>query len=134
MDSMSIDFMCFAERYEKDHWICVGSGFFDSTHIWKRLVGGYVLPAILEERGLPENISEDVLGWLSDAVSPYCKTWVSLEELLNYNYEQIETYHDYAVGKLVTSTQWEALGVRYAEDLKKLQEWGAERIIIWLEN
>lgn len=130
---MGIDFMCFAEKYENERWVCVGSGFFDSADAWGPLVSDRYLPAILEERGFPEDMSEEVLSWLVDATGMYYKTWVCMNELISYDYDQEDNYYNYESRKFIKGTRRDAMGDLYLEDLKKLQDLKAERLIIWLE-
>lgn len=108
------------------------------------------LTPLAEQRGIPEDaspeVSEDYEGWGSDAHSA---SWLSVAELSAFDYDaQCE---DRRVTRQIApnlfsggcicepgegkqQTYREFLGKWFFEDLQKLQDAGAERVIFWFDN
>lgn len=100
---------------------------------------------IAECRGIPDDVSVDVKDlykiWYGDAHSA---SWLTLDELLNFNYK--ETVEDRRCtignnggctapegeGKLTSYKDF--LGEFYFNELEKLKEAGADRVVFWFDN
>jgi hypothetical protein len=102
-------------------------------------------PSISQPRGLPDDVSLDVAdyydGWAMDAHSA---SWLSVAELAAFDYDkQMEDRRvtinnnggctaEPGGGKKMTFREF--LGPQFFEDLSKLQECGADRIVFWFDN
>lgn len=108
------------------------------------------VPQIAERRGFPEDASKAVAAnyesWGDDARSA---SWLTAEELLAFNYDapcedrrvtrQLGPNHwsggcTCAPGEGQQTTFREFLGEGFFEELRKLQEAGAERVVFWFDN
>lgn len=108
------------------------------------------VPPIAEKRGLPDDVSAEVRGecldWCSDGHS---HSWLSVSELAAFDYEQ--PVEDRRVSVQLAENLWsgagtaepgggemmtwrEFLGRQFMDDLAKLQECGADRIVFWFDN
>lgn len=108
------------------------------------------LTPIAEQRGFPEDASAKVTdayeGWSGDAHSA---SWLMVAELAAFDYDA--TCEDRRVtrqlgpnlysggctcepGEGKAQTYREFLGKRFFDDLAKLQEAGAERVVFWFDN
>ncbi len=108
------------------------------------------VPQIAEQRGFPEDASSDVAAeyesWDMDAHSA---SWLTVAELLAFDYDapcenrrvtrQLgpNLYSGgctCAPGEGQQTTFREFLGDDFFEELRKLQEAGAERVVFWFDN
>jgi hypothetical protein len=103
---------------------------------------------ISEPRGLPEDYEPDdddhSLSNLRDNVDTHSCSWLSIDELLSFNYDQMT--EDRRVmrngnggctcepGEGEKMTYREFLGEGYFEDLELLKEAGVERIVFGFDN
>lgn len=108
------------------------------------------IPPISEPRGLPTDVSKEIKKqrkiWNSDGHSD---SWLSIKELVDFNYDSLiedqrvtiqtgpNTFNGGATcnpgeGKITTYRNF--LGDSFFEDLQKLQDLGAERIVFWFDN
>lgn len=158
---MGCDIHCYAEKIQSQDewsktWVCIDSGAFDmrSYGIFGFLanVRNYSeIPPISEPRDLPSDVSNEVWAewhrhWELDGHS---KSWLSLKELNDFNYDaQTEDRH---VTRQTGPNSWnggctcepgegekttfrEFLGEGYFDELKRLTDLGAERIVFWFDN
>jgi len=99
---------------------------------------------ISELRGLPAcsaGVKKEYDEWDSDAHS---SSWLSLDELERFNYDddmedrRVTRNNDGGctcdAGDGKKTTYREFLGDRYFEELAKLKELGANRIVFWFDN
>lgn len=105
---------------------------------------------IVQPRGFPKDACTQVVrefkSWEGDAHTP---SWITLQELLGYDYEQ--TMEDRrctrqlgpnhftgaatcAPGEGEKQTVRQFLGPAFFQDLAKLQSAGADRIVFWFDN
>lgn len=103
------------------------------------------IPTLAAPRGLPDDLSpstrEDYDHWDLDAHSA---SWLSLAELLAFNYDQsVEDRRVMRngnggstadVGGGTITTYREFLGSKFFEDLEKLKAAGADRVVFWFDN
>ncbi len=107
------------------------------------------LTPIAERRGIPEDASfevkDDYEAWDCDAHSA---SWLSIEELLAFDYDascedrRVTRQTSYGwdggctcePGEGRQTTYREMFGQDFFNDLDKLKELGAERIIFWFDN
>lgn len=104
------------------------------------------VPPISKPRGIPKD--SPAYEYLSEGCGTHSCSWLSIEELINFNYDiEIEDRRcvpqigenmwssrctcDPGLGKKTTFRKF--LGKLFFEDLKKLQEIGAERIVFCFE-
>jgi hypothetical protein len=103
------------------------------------------IPPIAELRGLPNDCSVAASDWLEDCHST---SWLSIAELLAFDYDQ--TFEDRRTSKTIGNvtignhtaepgggkkmTIREFLGERFFEDLGRLQQSGAERIVFGFDS
>ena len=109
------------------------------------------VPPIAERRGVPADMSAEVAknyeGWDMDAHSA---SWLSIAELAAFDYDA--KMEDRRVTRQTGPNSWdggattaelgggkemtfrEFLGDGFFEDIKTLQEAGADRIIFWFDN
>lgn len=118
---------------------------------WLAGVRNYsAITPISDQRGMPEDVSEDVLGeyerWGDDAHSA---SWLSLNELLSVDYsKEIEDrrYSDRIgenawsggltadPGEGIKMTLREFLHEGYFEDLDQMREMGVDRVVFWFDS
>lgn len=100
---------------------------------------------IAERRGFPEDASEEVAkdyeGWSGDSHSA---SWLSVAELVEFDYDAMTEDRrcmrnnnggstcDPGEGKPQTFREF--LGKWFFDDLEKLKEAGAERVVFWFDN
>lgn len=101
------------------------------------------VPFISDHRGIPEDslqfISKTDCIWQggfstcdeTSSLDNHGHSWVSLKELLEFNYD-IE--FDDVRYTCYTTTVREFLGENFFEDLKTLEELGAERVVFYFDN
>lgn len=148
---MGCDIHVQAEKRVNGKWTAIDCSIFD----WRSYgMFGFLanvrnysdVPPISEPRGLPEDVdcsNED--DWLGD----HSFSWLSTEELLNFDYyQEIEdrryteqvgpnTWNGAATaepGNGIKTTYREFLGKHFFDDLQKLKEIGAERIVFGFDN
>jgi hypothetical protein len=154
---MGCDIHSFAERKNAAgewQWVPGLEPFGDrsyGTFGWLADVRNYsAIPPIAEQRGFPGDaspeVAEDYDAWGGDAHSP---SWLTVAELLSFDYEAV--CEDRRTTKQLGPNFWtgaatceegegarqtyrEFLGARFFEDLRALQEAGAERIVFWFDN
>ena len=95
-----------------------------------------MVPSISEPRGLPDDCSEYIKECL---IYNHSHSWLSIDELKNFNYDvTFEDRRTYGAtiegGKGEMKTIREFLGECFFEDLNKLIELNADRIIFWFDN
>lgn len=103
------------------------------------------LTPIAEARGLPEDVSAEVAaeheGWSSDAHSA---SWLTVAEMAAFDYDAMcedrrcmrngNGWSTCAPSEGRQQTYREFLGPWFFEDLQKLQDAAAERIVFWFDN
>lgn len=108
------------------------------------------VPPLAKPRGLPDDVSEEVRElvdvWGMDGHS---HSWLSVAELLDFRYDErvedrrvtVQTGPNSWDGGATAApgggalTTWrEALGTKYFEDLSRLSDEGAERVVFWFDN
>lgn len=109
---------------------------------------GAIVP-ISKPRGLPKDVSswveEEADRWASDGHS---RSWLSIDELLNFDYEQMTEDRrctrmkngvlnggctcDPGEGEKMTYREY--LGESFFEDLAELKKEGVDRIVFWFDN
>lgn len=95
---------------------------------------------ISEPRGIPDD--SNIKSIVDDDPEYHSCSWLSVEELLNFDYDQeIEdrrTYgfssHSCEEGEGAETTYRELLGEYFFEDLEKLNSIGAERIVFYFDS
>jgi hypothetical protein len=149
---VAISVIAFSEKRQGDRWVLVEREVMDwHARTYSAFLAGVrnssLVPPIAEPRGAPVDMSEPVAEEFveqgSDAVAP---SWLSMQELLQFDYEtRFEDrrvarrmpagYLDHAAigepgeGRIVTYREF--LGPAYFEELEKLSESGAERVVFW---
>ena len=104
---------------------------------------------IAEPRGLPNDLSAEIRdeyeGWGSDA---HTASWISISELTAFDFNQ--KMEDRRVTQQTSDRTWDGgctakqgdgatttykdfLGQSFINDLKKLQECGADRVVFWFD-
>ena len=153
---MGCDIHSHAEKREGGRWVAVPKlEPFDARAYnvfgWLADVRNYsAVSPIAAPRGVPPDMSataaKDYDTWGSDAHSA---SWLTVDELLAVDYEQ--EVEDRRVTKQLGPNFWtggataepgggkkqtlrEFLGQWFFEDLRKLQEAGAERVVFWFDN
>lgn len=100
---------------------------------------------IAPRKGLPDDVSADVKGeyesWDSDAHSA---SWLSLQEFLAFDYDvemedrRVMINNDGGCtcnpGEGKKMTYREFLGPSFFEDIDRLKEAGADRVVFWFDN
>ena len=155
---MGCDIHCYAERKNENGKFEVVS-LPDEPFGWRSygmfdfLAGVRAYSAITpisEPRGIPNDVSPVVKteyeSWDADAHTP---SWLSVKELAEFDYEQQTEDRRYmkqigpnawdggqtcGPGEGSLMTYREFLGQKFFEDLQKLKDVGAERIIFWFDN
>jgi len=104
---------------------------------------------IAECRGLPRDASVGVRDAVEDCAGVHSRSWLSLEELLLFNYDQ--TMEDRRVTRQIgpvgfdggatakpgggqQTTYREFLGEHFLKALEELKAAGAERVVFWFDN
>lgn len=114
---------------------------------WLAGVRNYsAVPPIAKIRGLPADVSKNVEDKYRDNVDAYCASWLSIKELLDFDYDAV--VEDRRVTIQVAPNHWDGGGTcepgkgeigtyrqffdpQFFEDLNVLQKAGAERIVFW---
>jgi len=101
-----------------------------------------------DPRGVPEDVKEQYKEIINDD-NYHSFSWLSVEELLNYNYDQIikdrrctrrigENYYSGActceIGEGLKFSLRDFLSVNFFENLKRLKDAKADRIVFWFDN
>ena len=104
---------------------------------------------IAECRGLPQDAGNGVREAFEDCDGPHSASWLSLEELLSFNYDQpmedrratraiepigVDGRATADPGGGETTTYREFLGEHFLKALEELKAAGAERIVFWFDN
>lgn len=151
---MGCDIHAYSERRTPDGYELVSAVFdWRSYGAFAFLAGvrNYsAVPAISSPRGLPADVSQEVRerfdDWGTDAHTP---SWLSVSELAAWNYSgEVEDRRytrqeapglfnggataDVGAG---TKTTWrDFLGDKFLEDICKMQDAGADRVVFWFDN
>jgi hypothetical protein len=153
---MACDIHVWAERREDGCWEVVGCmpealethdygmfGFLAGIRNYSAVT------PIAECRGLPQDASVGVREALQDCDGAHSASWLSLEELLSFNYDQIteDRRVEREIGPIgidgraiaepgggQRTTYREFLGDRFLQALEELKAAGAERIVFWFDN
>lgn len=151
---MGCDIHCYAERKVGNNFQMVGCNAFDyrSYGVFGFLAGvrNYSeIPPISAPRGIPPDASPGVRNlynhWRIDAHST---SWLSVSELSAFDYDQpiedrrvtVATEWGYDGGRTAKvgggeiTTYREFLCDQFFNDIKKLQDAGADRIVFWFDN
>lgn len=147
---MGADIHFYGERLSKNNTYEFIDQFFDmrSYRVFGFLadVRNYsAVTPISEKRGIPANISPEVRDgyeyWCGDGHS---HSWLYLEEMLNFNYEdQMEDRRCTVNGNGSRTTPEgegeiksyrDFLGEFYFNELEKLKESGVDRVVFWFDN
>lgn len=103
---------------------------------------------------LPRGIPADASAWITEehetwSADAHSASWLSVAELLAFDYDAqcedrrcsrrmpggwLDGGQTCEPGEGKTQTYREFLGVRFFEDLKALEEEGAERVVFWFDN
>lgn len=152
---MGCDIHLYAERKNGDVWEQVDGDFFCDFRsygvfgLWADVRNYSQVTPIAPRRGLPEDISGDVLAAHDDDYDFHSETWLSVTELASFNYDAMT--EDRRVTRQVGPRAWdgactaepgggkamtfrEFLGEWYFAELAKLKASGAERIVFWFDN
>lgn len=103
------------------------------------------VPPIAVPRGIPPDASKDVKadsdGWDTDG---HTHSWLSMDELLTFDYDQPVEDRRVTIngnggctaqpGEGRMTTYREFLGKWYFDELERLKELGAERVVFWFDN
>jgi hypothetical protein len=107
------------------------------------------IPPIAQPRDLPDDISDGVVAGFEKCDDAHSISWLSVSELLDYDYDRIVTveerravmasHHEYW-GGAVMAEEVEAVAVRellgkdFFDELQELKTCGAERIVFWFDH
>lgn len=153
---MGCDIHIRAEKREGDRWVPVRGGFTDGPNPfdWRSYgmfgfladVRNYsAIPPIAKPRGLPSDATEDDDDWLGD----HSQSWLSVEELAAFDYDQPVEDRRITVqtgpnswsgaglaepGQGAATTYRAFLGEGFFADLARLQALGAERIVFGFDS
>ena len=103
----------------------------------------YEVSPIAERRGIPDDVSEEVAEYYEDCNSfARSASWLTVSELDAFDYNAIIEDRRFIrksdvtcdPGEGVMRTYRDFLGKMFFDDLKKLKEAGAERIVFWFDN
>lgn len=151
---MGCDIHCRTEKQIEGKWSRVGrAGFWRNYGLFGFLanVRNYsAVPPISEPRGFPDDASKSVRldyeSWSSDAHSA---SWLTVAELTAFNYDTpmedrrvtrqlAPNYFDGGCtaepGCGRQTTYREFLGSKYFDELRRIEQSGAERIVFWFDN
>lgn len=151
---MGCDIHCYAERKSEQRYLEIECNSFDwrdySLFAFLAGVRNYSgVDPISEPRGLPGDLSDEVAEEWDDGFNYHSASWLSLEELLAFDYDQVT--EDRRVTRQIapnirsgactcepvegnTMTYREFLGEGYFEELESLKELGADRIVFWFDS
>lgn len=130
----------FAEGPAPFDWRSYGMyGFFADVRNYS------AVPPIAERRGIPEDVSttvaEDYEHWDMDAHSA---SWLSVDELAAFDYdapvEDRRVMIDNNGGRTTPpgggemTTYREFLGEQFQEEIRRLKDCGADRVVFWFDN
>jgi hypothetical protein len=107
-----------------------------------------VVPALSKPRGLPKDIDVCLLDMYNNDLNLHSASWIDLHELISFNYDAtFEDRRNYThtghsscgsatcdIGKGEQITFRKFLHSGLFEDIKKLQEINADRIVFWFDN
>lgn len=135
------------KRDQTGNWICIDNtdAPFDRRSYSKfAFIAGVrnmsKIKPISIPRGLPDDVTpivhDEFKSWGIDAHS---ESWLTIDELLNFDYNQIIEDFRHArpnldgkiVGNFVSLSEY--LGQYFFEELKQLQNIGADRIVFWFD-
>lgn len=108
------------------------------------------VPPLSKPRGMPQDVSPDVAAecehWDGDG---HTHSWLSVDELAGFNYDS--AVEDRRVTRQTGPNSWDGgqtcapgegemttyrafLGEKFFNDLDRLKEAGAERVVFWFDN
>jgi hypothetical protein len=82
-------------------------------------------------RGLPVDASAGVLKEYDGGWDYYCMSWLTLDELDAYPYDDVEVYD---VRRCETCTLREFLGEGFFEEIAEAREAGGDRVVFWFDS
>lgn len=148
---MGCDIYCFTEKKKKGEYVCLGKVFNSRNYSLFGFLANIrnysKVPPLDKPRGLPQDVSSEVLSEAEKIGSDgHSYSYLTLNELNKVDYGK--TFEDRRYTKKVAENAWsgietceagqgvirtysEFLGDSFIDELKKVTDSGAERIVFW---
>jgi hypothetical protein len=152
---MGCDIHCYAERKIKGRWRMMRGRYpirhrdYNVFAFLADVRNDEGVPTIAMPRDLPDDVSDGVLAGFDKCDDAHSISWLSVSELLCYDYDRIVTEEerravmasnseylrgDSEAGELGATTMRELLSEGFFLELCELKTCGAERIVFWFDN
>jgi hypothetical protein len=152
---MGCDIHCYAERRADEEWemirdLCPFDRRDYTVFAFLADVRNEAgIPPIAQPRDVPDDISDGVVAEFRKCDDAHSASWLSVSELLAYDYDRIVTGKERRTVMAAHHEDWgsvvmveevrgmagrELLGVGFFDELQELKACGAERIVFWFDN